>query len=92
MTTIKNIGKHYTFTDDSYWSGSGCDCCEDDFMEAYNCDDSDFNGMGTAHSEECIYRYIATVCGIIDDDCDDFDIEFVKNELDKYKITFSIVD
>lgn len=90
MTTIKNIGKHYTFTDDSYWSSNGCDCCEDDHMEAYNCDDNDFCGMGTAHSEECIYRSIAIVCGVIDDDIDDIDIDFVKSELNKYQITFSI--
>lgn len=29
--------KTYKFFDDGYWSGTGCDCCEDIWMESWNC-------------------------------------------------------
>lgn len=29
--------KHYIFKDDSWWDSNGCDCCDDIWMEGYNC-------------------------------------------------------
>ena len=46
--------KKYTFWDDGYYDGCGCDCCEDTYMECYNSVDTDCN-MGTAHSIEDCY-------------------------------------
>lgn len=33
--------KTYYFRNDSYWADNGCDCCEPDYFEAWNCDDID---------------------------------------------------
>jgi len=51
----------FRFTDVSYYVGNGCDCCEPEKMEAWQCDDVS-PGLGTPHSRgECMIQAINTV-------------------------------
>ena len=57
------MNKHFVFTNDSMYVGNGCSCCEPDYMEVYNSDETD-GTLGSAHSEEeCYVQAIMTVLG-----------------------------
>lgn len=46
----------YYFTDDSYYTRNGCDCCEDEFWECYNSENT-LARLGSASSEDECYFY-----------------------------------
>lgn len=50
--------KHYVWSNDSYYAGNGCSCCEADYMECYNNDSPEFCGMGSAHSITTLKEYM----------------------------------
>ena len=55
--------KTYVFTDDSYYESPGCSCCDDYFVESFNCDQTSPN-LGSASDEgECYLQAIATEKG-----------------------------
>ena len=55
--------KIYTFVDDSWYDNPACDCCEGDWMECYNSDDTD-HSLGSAHStEDCWQQVIISEIG-----------------------------
>lgn len=57
------MNKRFVFTNDSMYVGNGCSCCEPDYMEVYNSDETDCT-LGSAHSEEeCYIQTIVTVLG-----------------------------
>ena len=57
------MNKHFVFTNDSMHISNGCSCCEPDYMEVYNSDETD-GTLGSAHSEEeCYVQAIITVLG-----------------------------
>lgn len=57
------MNKHFVFTNDSMYIDNGCSCCEPDYMEVYNSDETD-GTLGSAHSEEeCYVQSIVTVLG-----------------------------
>lgn len=43
----------YQYTDDSWWSSNGCDCCDADYMECYNAVGWEQNG--SAHDLHKLY-------------------------------------
>lgn len=49
--------KIYQFTDDSYYTSNGCDCCEDDYWECYNSEDV-LCRLGSASSEDECYFHV----------------------------------
>ena len=95
MATIKNIGKHYNFTNDSWWDSPGCSCCEATLMDAFNCDEPELSGLGTAHSEDAIVSMLAVANNIISeekyDDCD-LKRSDIQSLLNDYGISYSIED
>ena len=83
--------KHFIFTDDSWWDSNGCDCCEDQLMEAYNCHELLALGAGTQDSEWDIKVELLVSTGNFDYDFllsyNEDDLEFMLKEL---KITYEI--
>jgi len=56
------MSKVFNFRDDSEWIGTSCDCCQGDYYERYNSEDTP--NLGTAYSvEDCYVQAILTVVG-----------------------------
>lgn len=94
MSSIRNIGKHYVFTDESWWDDNGCSCCDPLEMTYYNCDEPELAGMGSATSEEGIVLILAVVCNIITQEQFDEDgvtADQVDKLLKNYGITWEVV-
>ncbi len=62
--------KRYNFVDDSYYTSSGCDCCEGLWTECYNLDTDSHPEVfqnGSAHSiDECLEQVLEWE-GILED-------------------------
>ena len=57
------MSKHFVFTNNSYYSSNGCDCCEDVYMECYNSYGTD-PSLGSAHGiDECYAQALITFKG-----------------------------
>ena len=58
--------KYFYFKNDSYWTDNGCDCCEADYFECYNSEQTHWM-FGSAESEEgCYAMAILTYLGVDD--------------------------
>ena len=85
--------KHYVFTNDSWWDSNGwCDCCDDQYMEAYNCEELLALGSGTQSNEFDIKVELLVATGSFDYDflCSykEEDLEFMLEDLG---ITYEII-
>lgn len=59
----------YIWEDVSYWASNGCDCCEDTYMEGYNCTSHEITYTVSDYPEvyrTCIWEYLGY-------DLDDYD-------------------
>ena len=54
------------FTNDSWWSSNGCDCCEPDYMECYNVIPINERcaGLWSAHSKGACYEQAFYISGL----------------------------
>lgn len=81
----------YTFTDDSWYdSGPGCDCCEGDWVELYNCKDT-LDWLGSAHSiDDAFVQAIVTDLGLGEDGDYQHYYEKTQDELEEVLLTMGI--
>lgn len=59
------MNKKYTIEDVSWWYANGCDCCDDTYMEAYNCQELLDEGYGTSSCVEDIYVYLLQLNNVL---------------------------
>lgn len=87
--------RKYVFYDESGMQGTGCDCCEDFYVEEYYCSDTECQ---YSHSFiECYVSAITTEIGV-DNISDEYEeslwnmsIEELKNEASKIGVAVEVV-
>ena len=92
--------KTYTITNDSYWVGNGCDCCEPDYFECYNVEYEDFPMTGS-HSRSSEWEIMVDILienGIVGEDfydnCDEGEFYYlysVEKIFDAYGFELEII-
>ena len=65
MSSSRNLGKHYIFTDVSYYEGAACDCCEGMDIEEYYCAAVDLLGQVKPSSESGIMEVLLVINKIL---------------------------
>ena len=89
------MNKHFEFVNDGYWSSNGCDCCEDDWMDVYNCISHENlpSCVASWDIEHTIYTYLTGKCSWeeYDSDVETWVVDtHVRNYLEQNNITWGV--